>query len=145
MSVTFVWHILTTIQWYTDHPCCSFLIYRRIGGFCSSCSVWSCVSCCGNMTNHQTKKNSRPCLIKWHRSRKRQGSVAATPVLLLNRDVIRSSVYLQGPVGALSSSSSSLSFCSFYLSLRRTIKQLQISFEVFMLVLRRYLFLHSLI
>lgn len=75
--------------------------YKRTAGFCSSSRRGLCgpvCPVCGNMTNHQTT-TSCPCLIKLHRSIVK-ASMVAIFVLLVNRDVIGSSGYLHGHVGA---------------------------------------------
>lgn len=105
----------------------SVVFYTTVGCFCScSCTageacVVSCVSWCGNMTNHHTK--NRPCHASLNGADlvKLRGSAAALFVLLINRDVIRSSVV----------------FCSCTLpaSLRHTIKLHPMPFDVFITVL----------
>ena len=81
--------------------------------------VWSC---CGFMTNHQTKKGKKKKKKKkkktpTHASFNGTDLVNVKPrllisVFILNGDVIRSPVYLERSVGALSSSSSSSSSAS---------------------------------
>lgn len=99
---------------------------RRIGGFSFSCRkerpVWSCVPCCGNMTNHQIKKALAHASLNGTDLVNAKARLLLFFVLLLNRDVIRSSVYLERPVGALSSSSLSISLLplSFSLSHNKT-------------------------